>query len=1106
MVSLFPSLTRTRIITSAAIRLGSTVVFLLLGLSILRSQSVSAQSTTQTLSLDAGWNLVSLRVQPDDASLDSIFGSNVDSFHMVKNAEGRAYIPSEGIKQLNTWAVDESYRVYVESAVTLNVSGTAVSAGSTPVVLEEGGNLVPYFASIPLASEAAFRSIKSSLARVESKSGEIYDPDASTVELDSLRPSQGYKVYTERRDTLKYPIVVPTLAEAKSLESVEVGRTIRVQGYDEPGDGGGGFFQATESACETDGGTCFLFDEDESTTRSYTFDSWPTWIFPHANIEWESLEIKYGPDDNDVIGSLGLHGHTRGAKNQDWLDLKNGKIVSGGVPIRALNEDLGYGDPGNQGFTATYRFATSDRRLERIGVTDAVSIEWWGPPRADPNNPETAGRELAWAINAAAKLYENGSMDWAYVNIPHNYYYKHLYKIRNGVKLRGTGTDRSVPGESWTTNGALTMMPGEAMYTWHVNYDPVAEHDERGIMEGGKNGATQFFTNEYMASKIGIEDLKMNGNLENNQQVFDSQGQYDNLINRLQNASDWTAFYTSGAGSLVYEDRMRFEIDQLNSVGFGGNNLGGNGIDVDTPEDEDGAAFEVYSENVRLQDAVRNHQVYSMPGPKKENWSIERISWAGPAKVGSKNHRESNFTNLEIKNIKTNPWFNDRGVFNAIGKNVTIDGFLVDMTSGSAQRTRIWSDPWGNNVYKDGTIKLSPEGNISWINRFRFGLPTKFKNITVEDYGGAVVFASTFNRHGYNYIFDNITVDPQDGVGSIGHPSSDDWSIGTIFGLELQSPITSVGEPTKETLGKAERNEFRQFEYNRKFGTRAFTFNEDDANTSGPFHPYDLFFVDSKIRNSPSTTISFLRIKRTETDAAVRASRLYWDNMTFNVPTHGANDTFHKWARPRSILRMRDSQDREGRTSDASGTYTSDPDDEGNNHVLIPTNLVTRAWERSATVASGNRTVQSVEIANSDGTIRADDNKDEEDPYLKVNLDEAIQSGNTIEVDWAARVTPLDDFSTTGLFVSRPVPDKDYASGDGPWQIDLRGVAASQESREKIVYTASSDDTSVLSANMQEDDYTLELTGQGTGTTTVMVTGSINGVGTAIDTFEVTVE
>jgi hypothetical protein len=205
--------------------------------------------------------------------------------------------------------------------------------------------------------------------------------------------------------------------------------------------------------------------------------------------------------------------------------------------------------------------------------------------------------------------------------------------------------------------------------------------------------------------------------------------------------------------------------------------------------------------------------------------------------------------------------------------------------------------------------------------------------------------------------------------------------------------------------------------------------------------------------------------------------------------------------------------------SDESGTYTSDAGDEGNDYVLIPTSLMTLAKEKTATVTSGSRTVQSVENADSDGNVQTFDPDnpqafDPRDPYLKVNLDAPIQAGNTITLDWTARVTPQADYSPTGVFVARPVADTSYASGNGPFTIDLRGVASSQETQDPVQYSVSSGDSSVVTAtvNSYEDPngnqvpWELELTEQSTGTATITVDAEIPGVGTAQTTFEVTVE
>jgi hypothetical protein len=196
--------------------------------------------------------------------------------------------------------------------------------------------------------------------------------------------------------------------------------------------------------------------------------------------------------------------------------------------------------------------------------------------------------------------------------------------------------------------------------------------------------------------------------------------------------------------------------------------------------------------------------------------------------------------------------------------------------------------------------------------------------------------------------------------------------------------------------------------------------------------------------------------------------------------------------------------------SDNSGTYTSSTGDEGNDFVLIDPNLISNPNYRTATVTSGTPSVTSVDAAKPDGTVvnesNSDDFVDAQKHVLRVNLDQAIQSGNTITVDWTAKVTPPDQYKTGGVFVARKISDKSYTSGDGPFAHDLRGVASSQESGKKIIYTASSGDASVVTANVQSDDYTLELTEQSVGAAQVTVTGEIPGVGTTQTTFEVTIE
>ena len=86
-----------------------------------------------------------------------------------------------------------------------------------------------------------------------------------------------------------------------------------------------------------------------------------------------------------------------------------------------------------------------------------MDIKWWGAQEADSQNPTNEWWRIAYAVNAAAKLYEQGGIDWAYVDIPGEFYYRNTIRLRNGVMLRGTSSDtfgeaNERAADIWETN------------------------------------------------------------------------------------------------------------------------------------------------------------------------------------------------------------------------------------------------------------------------------------------------------------------------------------------------------------------------------------------------------------------------------------------------------------------------------------------------------------------------------------------------------------------------------------------------------------------------------------------------------------------------------
>lgn len=1053
--------------------------------------SIAQETRTQQVQLDQGWNLVSLNVRPSDSSLASIFGANADQILMVKDEDGDVYAPGEGIEQITTWRSGEGYWVQARTAITLEVTGTGICPDSASLLLEEGGNIVPYFSFRAQSAESALTSVEEALVVVEADGGERYSPSASTPSLDSLRPGQAYKVYVDRSDTLRYPRMVSTLDEALADgANLSVGQTITIGGER----GAGDTFEVTSSGNETNGGTVFVFDEDVSAEKTYTTNDFHPNL-PDTDLVWGTFSARVGAGTGEVVQDLDMHGShpwTQSPGDPPFIDFKGGelhKYNSGNLyDVRNF-----IGDGPSYDITYRYKTATSDRRLERQGVTNSVNIDWWGAPEADPNNPTDAWPYIGWALHVAGDLYQEKNIDWAYVDINGEYYYHHTIVEQEGTMLRGVDTDRSVPGESWTTNAKLTVTPGKALYHKSSNYDQNAENDVRGALASKAQ-----ITNQYLAEKWGIQDVELDGNYPNNKHPF-NRSDFDSfgLEGWLQNSGDWCGFNTTGKGSKSYASDAVAHFDNVYVHHYGANGMAtSRGLEID-------------ANNVRGANSVRNHSLYHFWGDNISNITAKGYSWAVPLKLGSKDDERATYSNVTYEAGDPNPeGYVDSEVFNIIGGNLEIDGITIDMRGGK-NRTGWINDKATTNEYRNATIYTSTAQSTFTLQAPRAKPNDElFENFTIYSNGdGPEIAGRGFTQKGMT--FKDFTIE-------VGQNAS---------GASTQPPLGMTLSDKFSNLDRPGRLDIKNLNYKRTLNAVLFKGGGGSDDVKNGL-PRDFFISGSSFDNSDLFDSDGRWSLYGDTDENFRNARFYLHDTTIELPSSykyptpnwedrgpirhgiGSADGAH------APFKLRDVTDQAGRVSDQTGTYTSDASDEGNDFVLISTNLIYRAWGRSATVTSGNRTVQSVEVVNSDGTVRSKARGvNQREPYLKVNLDNAIQNGNTITVDWEAYATPLNEYQTTGAFVSRPVYDRTsgsnkgpLTSGDGPFTFDLRGVVVSQESKDVPNYTVSSGDTSVATVSMQGDGYTLELTEQGTGTATITVAGEILGIGTATDTFKVTVE
>jgi hypothetical protein len=1049
----------------------------------------SAAQTTQTLSLEEGWNLVSLHVQPDDPSFASIFGGTDGAISSVKNEDGAAYLPALGIEQISTWRADEGYKVHAETATTIKIIGTELSPGSVAIELEEGGNIVPYIPDRTQAVEEAVMSIEESLIAVEDEDGRRY-PSGSTP-LDSLRPGQGYKVYVDRADTLRYPTVAKTLDDALALTGMEVGSYVRIQGYHRPGDGGGGLFRVTDSGAEMDGATCFGFDADlTQTTEQFTNGLSD---LSNTDLAWQGFQVRYGPDPEDAFPVKNMSGHNprRSKVAIPFIDRKNGEFQGGGwLPFRDFEKNVGYNNGGE--YEVTYKYATSDRRLERMGVKNSVSLAWWGAPRADSNNPDDADPYLRWALVKARKLYDNGNYEWVYVDIPGTYYYLHTFQIPTGVKIRGMG---SLNADGFT-RGTLKLMPGQALYYRKNGYDKWNDPERWRVHAYIDGKGKPMPTTGYEAEKIGYEALKIDGNVRNNMDVFNYSDDYDSPYTHLQDSGAWTGFYSTGESGRKYIDEMPFIWEDLHVTGMGASGMATNGRNGEIGTDVQTKG------QVLIKDGVRNHVIYGATGTGLDNITLEGQGWGAFATlVDSRTKGPNEYTNLTVQNVEKG-LFDYNNVIESRSGNLKIDGLTVDLSDSvkdeGGARVDVFKFSGFANEIKNGTIRGFKDANYQtrgtrdlsyWFNQNTNGglytAPNFIKNVDLIDYGQWTRLAQGM----YNTRFENVVLKQANGVsGSIRNP--------LVF-QTLDKGSSNLVDPTRANFLT-----FTDVEIRPPFGSDQFDNIMDVGAGDNPM-PFDVYWSGGEINNNNDGQ-KFLSPPGGGDQTDLEPFRIFLDDVLFNTPDDGGGD-FHDDLRPGAEVRLRNCTSPSGRESDqVNQSYTATSTDESNGYALIPTSLISRAWDSSVTAGAGYN-VTSVEIANADGTLRADDDTDQQEPYLKVSVDGTITQGDTFT--WTARVTPLDDYRTTGLFIARKIADKSYTSGNGPFTVDLRGTASSQEDQTtQKTYTASSGNTSVVTASVQADGYTLKLAEQGSGTATITITGEIAGVGTAQTRFEVTVE
>jgi len=183
--------------------LTSTNTYVTNGISKLRSLVAGLQH--QTLSLRNGWSIISSYITPESDILDTIFGPVIPDLIILKNGQGKTYIPSIPVNMIGTWDASEGYQLKMSDTSSVSFDGMASTPERTPIALPGGWSIIPYLRQSELSADSALAGITSALIIAKDQDGKVYFPSLSINGIGTLKPGQGYQVKLSAADTLVYP-------------------------------------------------------------------------------------------------------------------------------------------------------------------------------------------------------------------------------------------------------------------------------------------------------------------------------------------------------------------------------------------------------------------------------------------------------------------------------------------------------------------------------------------------------------------------------------------------------------------------------------------------------------------------------------------------------------------------------------------------------------------------------------------------------------------------------------------------------------------------------------------------------------------------------------
>ncbi|MDP8241149.1 MAG: carboxypeptidase regulatory-like domain-containing protein [Candidatus Hatepunaea meridiana] len=163
--------------------------------------------TFRNLTMNVGWNMVSVNLQPDEEDIEVLLADLIDagSLLMMKDGSGHFFHAATGFNNIPGWVVDEGYLIKMADEATVTLVGWSVLYNE-PIELEEGWQIASYYPPSPVEATLALSGIEDHLIIAKDGRGNFYIPEWEFSNMGDMRKYQGYYLNVDANVNLVYVI------------------------------------------------------------------------------------------------------------------------------------------------------------------------------------------------------------------------------------------------------------------------------------------------------------------------------------------------------------------------------------------------------------------------------------------------------------------------------------------------------------------------------------------------------------------------------------------------------------------------------------------------------------------------------------------------------------------------------------------------------------------------------------------------------------------------------------------------------------------------------------------------------------------------------------